>query len=65
MYIVQSSEKLHIKIPQNKQSLENNENFQLVESSQNSMHEEMNTILDSVKACHHSMRNLSPYRFLF
>jgi len=65
MYILQSREKLHIKTPQDDQFLENNENFQLMESNQNSMHEERNTILDSVNACYHSMSNLSPSRFVF
>jgi hypothetical protein len=43
VYIVESWEKLRIKIPQNNKSLENIENFQRVETNQNSMHEEFNT----------------------
>jgi hypothetical protein len=65
MYIVQSREKLHVKIPQNNKSLENIENFQRVETNQNSMHEEINTVLDSVNVCYPSMPNLSPSHFVF
>jgi hypothetical protein len=65
MYIVQYRQQLHIKIPKNNKSLKNIENFQSVETNQNNMHEKINTILGSVKACFPSMPNLSPSRFVF
>jgi len=42
MFVVQSREKIHIKIPQNNKSLGNIKNFHRVETSQNSMHDEIN-----------------------
>ena len=64
MYILQSSKKRHIKIPQNK-SFENIENLERVETNQTCMHEEINTRLNSVNTCYHSMSNFLPSCFVF